>query len=269
MPLLDNSRHLFSVWKASTRASLVREMEFRANFIAGIIRQLVWLSAFVITVETIFANTNSLAGWQRSEVLIILALSRLIEGTMSSLFISNIMNLPQLVRDGKFDFHLTKPVPVQFFTAFRRTNIEQIGNVIGGLVLFIYALSIRANTISAAAILSFLVITCAGVVIYYSLLIISATLVFYLDRLEFLWSFNTLLSEPLTVPFDVFPTRIQFALTYFVPIAFVVFVPAEVLTNHLHSPFALPTAIVLATIFITLANLAWRAGLVRYSSASS
>lgn len=268
MHLRDSSRHLFLVWKASTRASIVREMEFRANFIAGIIRQIVWLFVFVLTIEIVFSHTNSLAGWERPEVLIILALSRLVEGIMSSLFIRNIMELPQIVHDGKFDFHLTKPVPVQFYTAFRRTNIEQVGSIIGGLALFIYALSIRADTIPITTLLSFLVITVAGIVIYYSLLMIFATLVFHLERLEFLWSFNTLLSEPLTVPFDIFPARAQLALTYFIPIAFVVFVPAEILTDRVNSSL-IPVAIAFAIFFLFVANLAWRVGLRRYSSASS
>lgn len=268
MRLLDSSRHLFLVWKASTRASLIREMEFRANFIAGIIRQIVWLFVFVLTIEIIFSHTNNLAGWERPEVLIILALSRLIEGIMSSLFIRNIMELPQIVHDGKFDYHLTKPVPVQFYTSFRRTNIEQIGSIIGGLALFIYALIIRHNTIPITAILSFIVITIAGIIIYYSLLVIAATLVFHLERLEFLWSFNTLLSEPLTVPFDIFPARAQFALTYFIPVAFVVFIPAGILTNRFQ-PLFVPISIALAITFLSLANLAWKAGLRKYSSASS
>jgi len=243
-------------------------MAFRANFIAGIIRQIIWLSAFVMMIEIVFANTDSLSGWQRPEVFIILALSRTIEGFMSSLFISNLMELPQIVRDGKFDFHLTKPVPAQFFTAFRKTNIEQIGTIIGGILLFIYALSFPTITLTFTNFLIFISIITSGIIVYYSLLLIFSTLVFYLDRLEFIWSFNTLLSEPLTVPFDIFHPSVKIALTYLIPIAFVVFVPAESITGRLHLS-QLFLAVTLAAIFLTLANLAWRAGLRRYSSASS
>src|SRR5687768_4065641 len=106
MQFLDNSRHLWRVWKASTRASIVREMEFRTNFWAGIIRQILWLLVFVFFIEVIFQNTDQLAGWQRFEVLIVLALSRVIEGTINLLFAQNIMELPETVREGRFDFYL-------------------------------------------------------------------------------------------------------------------------------------------------------------------
>ena len=268
MPLLDSSFYLARVWLASTRASLVREMAFRANFVAGIIRQLIWLFAFIMMIEIVFANTDSLGGWQRPEVLIILALSRTIEGLMSSLFIHNLMELPQIVRDGKFDFHLTKPVPSQFYTTFRKTNIEQFGTIFGGILLFIYALSFPTISINLFTLLVFSTLVISGISIYYSLLVIFSTLVFYLDRLEFLWSFNTLLSEPLTVPFDIFHPSVRTTLTYLVPVAFVVFVPAQSITSRLH-PSQLFIAIALAIIFITLANLTWRMGLRHYSSASS
>ena len=107
-----------------------------------------------------------------------------------------------------------------------------------------------------------------GLIIFYSLLILLASLVFYIERLEALWSFLQLITEPLTVPFDVFPTTPRLALTYALPLAFIVFVPAQAITGRLQL-WQLPTAIALAAIFLILANLAWRAGLRRYSSASS
>ncbi len=268
MPFLANSSFLWRVWKASTRASMVREMEFRGNFLAGLIRQFLWLGAFVFMIEVIFQNTDSLAGWKRADVLIVLALSRIIESIINSLFAQNIMELPQLVRNGKFDFHLTKPVPAQFYTAFRKTGIDNIGNFIAGLLLLGYAMVIGESLLAPADWVIFALLAIVGIIIYYSLLIIAATLVFVLERLEFLWGFHTLISEPLTVPFDIFPRLPRAALTYLLPIAFVVYVPAQALTGRL-AWWQVPTALAIAGLLLTLANLAWRAGLRRYSSASS
>jgi len=256
------------MWRASTRASIIREMEFRANFIAGLTRQLLWLLVFIFMVDVIFGTTEQLAGWHQSEVLVLIGISRIVEGLMGVLFVQNIMELPNLVRDGKFDFHLLKPVPAQLYTAFRRTNIDNFGNVIAGVLLTGYALIAGTITPGLPAILLALLVIAAGITIYYSLLIITATLVFYIDRLEFLWGFNILLSEPLTVPFDIFPRLPRVTLTYLIPIAFVVFVPAQALTGRLvwwHTPLALG----LAALFLLIANAVWRTGIRKYSSASS
>lgn len=266
--LVSDISHMARVWLSSTKASLVREMEFRGNFFAGLVRQLIWVSIFILMVEVMFNNTQSLAGWDRSEVLLLLALSRIIEGLMGSLFIKNLMKLPQLVQEGKFDFHLVKPLPVQFYTAFRSASLDNLANIVAGLVLLIYASAIAQINILSLAWLWLIIMSISGMVIYYSLLIIAASLVFVLDRLEFLWGFNILISEPLTVPFDIFPRGARFSLTYLLPLAFIVYVPAQAVTGRL-SLFTALVALFAAVIVLFLANLAWSAGLRRYSSASS
>lgn len=265
---LGTIRHYGVVWLANTRASLVREMEFRTNFFLGIFRQMLWFTAFIIFIDTIFGSTQSLAGWSQAQVLIVLALSRIVEGTMHMFFIDNLLQFTRTVNQGKFDFYLLKPVAVQFFTAFHNFKIDSAGNVFAGIGLLTYALFSQHQTLSVGNVSFFLLLTLIGITIYYSLLVIVASLVFKLERLEGLWGFNSLFSEPLTVPFDVFPGSARVVLTYLIPVAFVVFVPAQALTSRLHF-WQVPLAIAIAAIFLTLANVAWRAGLKRYSSASS
>lgn len=263
-----DSKHLIRVWLATSRASLIREMEFRGSFILGIIRQCLWLGVFILWIEIAFQNTSDIAGWNRGEILTILALSRLIEGIMNVTFINNVMRTTELVQQGTFDFRLTKPLPTQFSTFFQRISWQSLGQLFSGLILFIYvwwrdpAIFTLSHT--------FLAIPLAGlgIVIYYSLLVIIASLAFFVERLNSLWAFQNMFSEPLTVPFDIFPKGPRIALTYLLPIAFVVFVPAQALTGRLQW-WQIPVAILIAAIFLTLANIVWRAGLRRYSSASS
>ena len=267
MQFLDNSYHLLRVWLSNARASVVREMEFRGNFLIGVFRQLLWLGAFTLLIEVIFQNTDSLSGWARHEVLIVLALSRLIEGIMGTIFLDNILGISEKVQQGTFDYTLTKPLPIQFATFFSRISLDSIGNLIAGFILLIYSTQFVDNLGFQNFFLA-AVIALAGITIYYSLLVTVASLVFYIERLQSLWSFSALFSEPLTVPFDIFPTAPRIALTYILPIAFVVFVPAQALTNKLAS-WQVLVAVSFAIIFLGIANVTWRAGLRRYGSASS
>lgn len=266
--LFPGNRHLWRVWRAGIRASLTRELEFRTNFLLGLLRQLFWFAGYVIVIEIIFTNVDTLSGWTQSEALLILALSRLNEGIINLLFAMNIMDFPRVVQTGQFDFVLTKPVPAQFYMAFKHVNLYQFGNISIGLLLFIYALLHLPGTVGLGSFLLLAVLSALGITIFYALLIMVAALVFFLERLEALWSFMTLFSEPLTVPFDIFPRATRITLTYILPIAFVVFVPAQSLTGRLDW-WQVPVAIVMTIVFLVLANLAWRAGLRRYSSASS
>lgn len=267
-PVSPTLKHLGRVWLANARASVIREMEFRTNFFLGIIRQLLWFVAFLVFIDTIFNQTNSLAGWSQPQVLVVLALSRVIEGLMHMFFIDNWMLFTRTVNKGEFDYYLLKPVSVQFFTAFKNFKFDNIGNVVAGAVLLVYALAKQQYAVSIPDIGLFIVLAAAGIAVYYALLVTVASLVFKVERLEALWGFNALFSEPLTVPFDVFPGSARIVLTYLVPIAFTVFVPAQALTGRL-AWWQVPVALLVAAIFLTIANLAWQAGLKRYSSASS
>jgi len=267
MPFLDSSKHLWRVWRANARASMVREMEFRSNFLLGLIRQFLWVGVFVFLIEVIFQNTESLAGWSKPEVLLILALSRIIEGTIDTFFSRNIAHLPQDVQNGEFDFNLVRPGSAQFYTAFRRFYFHNIGHLISGVIILLYALS-QMPAPAPMSVTAFLILVAVSLTTFYSLLILLASLVFYFDRFETMWSIISLITEPLTVPFDIFPRSVRIPLTYFIPIAFVVFVPAQALTGRLEL-WQIPAAIGIAALFLLLANLAWRAGLRRYSSASS
>jgi len=265
---VNNLTHFFRFYLSSLRASLVREMEFRLNFFLGLLRMALWAGVFIFQLEIIFHNAPSLAGWSKPDVLIIVALSRVIEGMMNAVFSFNIGSLPDEVVTGKFDFHLIKPLPAQLYMAFRRFRLYDLGNVIIGLVLLVYAFSLKGALPAFGAWLSFLVLVVSSLVIFYSLLIMISSLVFFIDRLTHVWGFYSIMTEPLTVPFSIFPPAARLALTFFLPIAFLVFVPAQALTGRL-AAWHIPTALTLAAIFLTLANLIWRAGLRRYSSASS
>lgn len=275
MPSLASSRrgiaavsHLWRVWRANARASIVREMEFRENFLLGLVRQLLWFAIFIIFIDVMFSQTDVISGWSQAEVLVVLALSRLVEGIMNTLFVSNWMRFTSAVNKGEFDFYLLKPVPTQFYTGFRHLTLDNISGLITGLGLLVYALAQPGVQTSLLMIVLGSVIVVIGIVIYYALLVTVASLVFVLERLEALWGFNELFSEPLTVPFDIFPSGVRIALTYLLPIAFVVFIPAQAITGRLNL-WLIPIGVGLAIIAVTVANLAWRAGLRRYSSASS
>jgi ABC-2 type transport system permease protein len=265
----NNLRRIIRVWASLARASVMADITFRFNFFLGIVRQGLWLLVFVLMIDVIFRNTASLAGWEKSEVLIILALSRFIEGSMHMFVVPNLINLVfEAVPNGTFDFYLTKPLPLQFYTAFRQPSTESIGNVAAGIILLTYAVSLPEISVTASQWLLFGILIALSIIIYYNLLFLTAACVFFLERFQGIWGFWSIFSEPLTVPFDIFPRTPRLAMTYLIPLAFIVFVPAQAATGKISWQYV-PTAVGAAIIMILITNIVWRAGLRRYSSASS
>jgi ABC-2 type transport system permease protein len=66
----------------------------------------------------------------------------------------------------------------------------------------------------------------------------------------------------------IYPQWLRLGLTFLVPVAFAVTVPAEALTDRL-TPLTLLGALGLAVLLAALARLIWRLGVRSYSGASA
>jgi ABC-2 type transport system permease protein len=95
-----------------------------------------------------------------------------------------------------------------------------------------------------------------------------ATLAFWLVRVENILVIFQSLYEAGRWPLSLYPGWLRYGLTFIVPVAFAVTIPAEALTGRL-SWENLSIAIALAIIFLVVSRAFWRRGLRRYSGASA
>jgi ABC-2 type transport system permease protein len=69
-------------------------------------------------------------------------------------------------------------------------------------------------------------------------------------------------------PVTIYPQWLRIGLTFLVPVAFAITVPAQALTNRL-TPMTLVGALGLAVLLMGLARVIWRMGVRSYSGASA
>ena len=82
-----------------------------------------------------------------------------------------------------------------------------------------------------------------------------------LSRRDALWQFGR-------YPVQIYRPPLQLIFTYVFPVALVATVPVELLA-HGGGLFAVPIAIAIAAVACVASGLVWRAGLRRYTSATS
>jgi ABC-2 type transport system permease protein len=104
--------------------------------------------------------------------------------------------------------------------------------------------------------------------IIYSFWLILATLAFWFVRVENILEVFQSMYEAGRWPISLYPGWLRFALTFIVPVAFAVTVPAEALTGRLDSTTILGTAGLAAALFV-ISRMVWIAGLRKYSGASA
>jgi ABC-2 type transport system permease protein len=69
-------------------------------------------------------------------------------------------------------------------------------------------------------------------------------------------------------PVGIYPRWLQVGLTFIIPVAFAVTIPAEALTSRL-TPLTMLGTVALTIFFILLSRFIWRLGLKNYSGASA
>jgi ABC-2 type transport system permease protein len=112
------------------------------------------------------------------------------------------------------------------------------------------------------------VVLLAGGAIVYAFWLILATLSFWFVRVENILVIFQSVYEAGRWPVGIYPPWMRFGLTFLVPVAFAVTVPAEALTGRL-TPISALGAVALAAGLLIVSRFFWVLGLRNYSGASA
>lgn len=248
-------------------SSLARELEFRANFVAKVFQNIVWIGFFVLALLVVFGRTTTIAGWNQGEALI-LGATVFVMNAISSAFFFSLNDIPTQVRMGTLDFVVTKPVDSQFWVSSRRFNFDQIGSLLAGVVMV--AVGVRLAGIAPGPVqwLAYVTLVACAVGLFYSFNLALMTTGVWLVRVDNLFVLGESLTQIARYPLDIYPTGVQRLLTFVLPLALLSTFPARQLVHGADGG-----AVALGLIWTAFALFAsrrfWRFALRHYSSASS
>ena len=244
------------------------EMEYRGNFYLGIFEMFLVIGTSIGAVLIMFGHTTTLNGWTLPQMIVLLGVYYLIQGGVSLIFSPSFERLMEHVRVGTLDFHLLKPVNVQFLVSTRHLKVVRLADLVLGLgVVIVGLLQIGAEVGVGAAVL-FVLSLLFGVMLVYSLLLGLVTLAFWFVRVENLLAIFWAFTEAGRFPVDVYPLWLRVSLSTIVPIGIAVTAPANVIAGRMDwiAVAVLGAGTVLA---VGLASALWRWGLRSYTGASA
>jgi ABC-2 type transport system permease protein len=250
------------------RIGLIGEAAYRVNFFLQLFQSLLELATAVAGLAVIFSHTQTLGDWRPDEVLALVGVYFLVGGWIGLVIQPSMEELITSVREGTLDFTLTKPEDAQLLVSIRSIDIWRALDVLMGGGVLLAALYRLGESIGAGQAAAFGVMLLSGGVIIYSFWLILAALSFWFVRVENILQVFQSMYEAGRWPISLYPGWLRFALTFVVPVAFAVTVPAEALTGRLDSPTVLFTA-ALAVFLFLVSRIVWRAGLRQYSGASA
>ncbi len=261
--------HYLRIWLASARYSVVRTLMFRGDFFVWSAVELFWMGVHLLTINVVYEHTDSIAGWGRYEMILLLGTSMLIQRFLMGFFWSSIFEMGRNVRSGNFDFFLAQPGNVMFMATTRKLDPDGlINSVLAGAVV-IYAANQLGLSPGVLDIALYVLLVLCGLVIHYSILVLSISLVFWLTSAQGVEGTYFSLTEFSRLPREAFKGLVsQIIFVWLLPVVVISNAPARIILHGFDWRWVL-WLIGLAAFWFALAVIVFHRGLRRYASASS
>ena len=250
------------------KVGVLNELQYRVNFVVQLFQSAIALGVGLVVLALVYSHTNELNGWSQSELLCVLGIQILMGGAIKTYIQPNMTRLLDDVREGKLDYALTKPEDSQVLVSVREVRIWQAVDIVSGLVVLAYGLSRVTTSVGPADALAFgAALVLGGLMIYCFWLVISTCAFWVVNMWHAVELFDGVFATG-RFPVGIYPTWLRFSVTFLVPIAFAVTVPAEAVTARLGWQ-TLALAVVFAASLFAFTRWFWRYGLRSYTGASA
>lgn len=247
------------------------EMQYRANFLLMVAASMVSQLTGFLFIAVVLSRFGTIAGWSTGEIAFLYGL-RLLVHALRGLAFGNVPNIQYMVREGEFDRVLVRPLAPLLQVMVAHIYLRDVGNLVGGIGLFLAANALLGIDWSPLALLYLLLAIVGGCLVEAAIALVCAALAFRLLSGQTLYVLiNDVNNSFVNYPLTIFHGAVQFVVLTIVPLAFVAYVPATVLlgrTNELSlGPLVGYGAPLVGGLFFVLTYWFWRHELNAYQSA--
>jgi ABC-2 type transport system permease protein len=250
------------------RVGIQNEMQYRANFFVQMGQSLISLATGLIGLWLVFSQTNELNGWTEAELLVVMGIFVLMGGVINAVIQPNMTRLLEEIQLGTLDYALTKPADAQGLISVREFRLWSLTDVVVGILVLSYGVWHYQGFVGIVQSLAFMLALLMGSILIYCFWLIITSTAFWIVRVDEIVNLFQGVYAAGRWPVSIYPRWLQVGLTFIVPVAFAVTIPAEALTSRL-TPLILVGTFALTIFFTFVARLIWRLGLKNYSGASA
>jgi len=264
MPLAQYLR----IWLACARYSMARVMMFRFDFVMWTLVEFMWMSVNVLLVAVIYRHTDSIAGWNKYEMLLLVGSSMLVQRFIMGFVWTNLFEMARNIRSGHFDFFLAQPGNPLVMVSTRKLDLDGLANAVVAVAVVVYAIRQLNLTPSVADLSLYALMIFCGVLINYGILLITVSLTFWLGAAQGIEGSYFTLMEFSRLPRQAFKGVSSILFVWFLPAVVVSNVPASALI-HGFNPLNALWLLAVTAFWLSFAIFVFNRGLRRYASASS
>jgi ABC-2 type transport system permease protein len=257
--------HLFGEY---LKQYLKARLAYRFDLIVEFITDLVSQSFNLIFILVVFGHTQTLGGWNQSEVIFIYGYFLLPWSIFATFFNLWSFNDRYIIK-GELDRVLTRPAHSLLQVIMESMTPESLIGVLTGLIVMGYGAQNLDLTWTWYDPLLLILFILGGVAVYAGVYISLTSISLYTDSKTDIQPIVFNVSTYGRYPINIFSRFIQFGLTWILPFAFVGFYPASYLLDKGDwRIYAFITPIV-GLAYFTLAVILWNRGIRHYRGAGN
>jgi ABC-2 type transport system permease protein len=250
------------------KVNIQQELAYRLDTVINMLVSLMWLGWELLSLSIIFSNTATLGGWGPGELIALLGVWRLVNTLMAALIWPNTELFNRGIRDGSLDYTLLQPVNSLLLISFRRIVIWRVWDLVLAAILIVTGIRMSGSIIVPINMLSFAALVISGGLVIYSLWIVLIACTFWFVKFDNNVTILQALMDTGRYPATVYPAWLRLIVTFIMPIAVATTVPLQALRGDL-SGWQVLLFLGVGAVSMLVARLVWRAGIQRYSGASS
>jgi ABC-2 type transport system permease protein len=268
------THRMVRAWRVALRLTALNlraRLQYRGEFLISVILGVIWQSALLVFLAVLFTRFPGMGGWPKGTILLIAGM-RLLSHAVYGFVFSNIFYLPFIMREGRVDAFLLRPLPVYRQVLLDRLHINVFGDLLVAVALFLIALQ-HAHLAWTPARVVYLVVAVIGGAFLEGGIFTALSCAAFRFPSSFSWTvwIDEILGTFGNYPLSILPALVTGVLTFFLPVAFIAYFPAAVLTGQtagLDVPRAVAVASPLVGLAVfLLARLAWSRSIRYYQGA--
>lgn len=267
------------IYLAFIKQQIKTLLEYRADFVAGIVGMIIQQIATFLMLFTVFTQIRSIGGYSFDEILLFYGYSMTIRG-IDHVYNDNIWDVAwNRIRDGRFAQYLIRPLNPLTHIVMEKIQFDGVGGTVVGILIFFYAkgrLGLVFGWKEWGVLMVFLL---TGLMIFFAIKLLCTAVAFWTVSSGELMTLAYEMNSFTRYPLDIYKNfLLRFMLIYVIPFAVVSYLPvtyfirdskaiSEVIgISYQHGDLLVLLVVGIAVVTLAMSLFLWSLGLRRYEA---